>query len=196
MIYSIKQLRFLKDRKVRKVPGFEKITKYTALFTFLITVVCYALFRLLKIALFYAMGVSFGTICYHFTIRLLVGAVVDRFLYYRLNYDSRWFRAHRFESALYKRLRIKKWKDKMPTYNPDSFSIKQTPVTEMVQATCTAEMVHEINALLSFVPILFVPEFGAAWVFFITSVLAAVFDLLFVLIQRFNRPRLLKLIKK
>jgi glycosyl-4,4'-diaponeurosporenoate acyltransferase len=41
-----------------------------------------------------------------------------------------------------------------------------------------------------------VPAFGAFWVFLITSVLSALMDLLFAIMQRYNRPRILKLCRK
>lgn len=57
-----------------------------------------------------------------------------------------------------------------------------------------AELVHEIIVVLSFVPILASIPFGGLVVFVITSVLAACFDAIFIAIQRYNRPRIVKLI--
>ena len=58
---------------------------------------------------------------------------------------------------------------------------------------CQAELVHEVNIAVSFVPILFSVWVGALPVFVITSILAAGYDLLFVILQRYNRPRVLRL---
>ena len=58
-------------------------------------------------------------------------------------------------------------------------------------ATCQSELVHETIMLLSFVPLLAIGRYGAAAVFIITSAAAALFDSLFVVVQRFNRFRLL-----
>ena len=60
---------------------------------------------------------------------------------------------------------------------------------------CQAELVHETIMLLSFVPILAYLWFGALEVFIITSILAAGFDGMFVIIQRFNRSRVINMIK-
>lgn len=57
---------------------------------------------------------------------------------------------------------------------------------------CFAEAYHEVCMVLSFIPIIFSIWWGEVWVFFWTSLGGAVFDSLFVLIQRFNRPRVLK----
>jgi hypothetical protein len=67
---------------------------------------------------------------------------------------------------------------------------------EIVQAMCQAEIVHEVIAILSFLPLLGAIPFGAFFVFLVTSVLSALFDLSFVAMQRFNRPRIIKLMKK
>ena len=42
---------------------------------------------------------------------------------------------------------------------------------------------------------LFIIPWGEFWVFFITSLVAAIFDSIFVMLQRYNRPRIMKLLK-
>lgn len=58
---------------------------------------------------------------------------------------------------------------------------------------CQAELVHETIVVLSFLPIAGGIRFGAYPVFIITTVLAAGYDLLFVMMQRYNRQRVLML---
>ena len=67
---------------------------------------------------------------------------------------------------------------------------------EIAQATCQAELGHETIAVLSFLPILAGNWFGAYPVFVITSILSALFDLMFVAMQRYNRQRIVRLIKR
>jgi len=57
-------------------------------------------------------------------------------------------------------------------------------------------MVHEVIVALSFVPVIFSVWFESFGVFLITSVLAAGFDMMFVIMQRYNRPRLVRLLEK
>lgn len=57
---------------------------------------------------------------------------------------------------------------------------------------CQSEIVHETNILLSFVPLIVSVPFGEFNVFFITSICSAAFDLLFVIMQRYNRSRIVK----
>lgn len=61
---------------------------------------------------------------------------------------------------------------------------------------CQAELVHETIVVLSFVPIIpSVLVFGDLPVFIITSLAAAIIDVTFVIIQRYNRPRIIRHIK-
>lgn len=90
---------------------------------------------------------------------------------------------------------MKHWKNKLPSYQPEYFDPQKHSWDEIAQAMCQAELVHEVIVVLSFVPIAFSVWFGALPVFVITSVAAAAFDLMFVIIQRYNRPRVMRLIK-
>lgn len=84
----------------------------------------------------------------------------------------------------------------MATYDPSCFDSKIHTWDEIAQAMCQAELVHELIILFSFLPIFTAIPFGALPIFVITSVLAACFDAMFVIMQRYNRPRVLKLIDK
>ena len=84
----------------------------------------------------------------------------------------------------------------MPTYKPEYFSIKEHTWDEIAQAMCQAELVHETIVIFSLVPMLFCVLWGSFWIFFITSLLAALFDLSFVVMQRYNRPRVVKIAMK
>ena len=84
----------------------------------------------------------------------------------------------------------------MPTYAVGTFSFELYSMEEVLGAMCQAEVVHEIIVILSFVPLLFAISFGAFGVFLITSILAAGFDMMFVVMQRYNRPRIEKLLDK
>lgn len=57
---------------------------------------------------------------------------------------------------------------------------------------CQAELVHETNMALSFLPLIAVRWFGAFYVFLLTSVCGA----LFVIMQRYNRTRVVKIALK
>lgn len=141
-------------------------------------------------------AITFGTFSYHFCMRLLVGEVFNLILKNRVNYNRKWFHVGEKETRLYKLLRIKNWKASMPTYDKTLFDPRLHTWDEIAQAMCQAELVHETIIVLSFLPIISSIWFGAFPVFLITSVLSACYDLLFVLLQRSNRPRVLKIIKR
>ena len=141
-------------------------------------------------------AITFGTCCYHFTMRLIVGCCVNGILHNRADYTKRWYQLCSFETAVYQALQVKKWKSHMPTYDPSCFDPKLHSWVEIAQAMCQAELVHEIIIPLSFLPLIAAIPFGAFPVFLITSLLSAIYDLSFVIMQRFNRPRVLRLIQK
>ena len=141
-------------------------------------------------------AITFGTCFYHFAMRLLVGTIINRKMGNQADYKKAWYQLRPFESRVYRFLKVKKWKNGMPTYDPSSFDPKLHSWEEIVQAMCQAEIVHEIIVVMSFLPLLAAILFGEFGVFLITSLLAAMYDLSFVIMQRFNRPRILKLLEK
>ncbi|MBQ9980314.1 MAG: hypothetical protein IJP23_04580 [Oscillospiraceae bacterium] len=140
-------------------------------------------------------AITFWTFFYHFAMRLAVGGIVNA-RREKCRVSARRFAPLKFESALYKRLRVRRWKDKMPTYAPESFDGKKLGLEGVIRTMCVSETVHEIIIIFSFLPLFAAIPFDSFWVFFITSLLAAFYDLLFVIMQRYNRPRLVKLANK
>ncbi|MBE6934533.1 MAG: hypothetical protein E7462_05760 [Ruminococcaceae bacterium] len=170
--------------------------KITAGLSLLITVVCGVLFMETANDILLTLTITFGTTAYHFLMRLLVGTIVNGILHNKVNHSKIWFRVSKTEQKIYVWLKVKNWKNKMPTYDETLFNRHLHSWVEIVQAMCQSEIVHEIIVVLSFLPIVFAVWFGAFPVFAITSVLAAGFDLAFVVLQRYNRPRVIKLIQK
>lgn len=140
----------------------------------------------------FALAITFGTMFYHFAMRLFVGSVIG----HKFNYKSFWFKEKNFEKPLYKTIKVKKWKDKMPSYNPQTYMTRDVALERVINTMCRNEVIHEVIALLSFVPILFSIVFGTFWVFFITSVIACLIDLIFVIMQRYNRPKAVRILER
>ena len=141
------------------------------------------------------LAITAGTCFYHFAMRLAVGALMPRMLKPGAA-ERPCFRQRSWEPGLYKALKVKTWKNRMPTYNPDDFDPRKHSWEEILQSGCVAEAGHGLMVLLSFLPVLTVPVFGAAGVFWGTSVAAAAVGGSFVILQRFNRPRILKILQK
>ena len=142
--------------------------------------------------IFATLGITAMTVCYQFTVRLVIGNVTDAIMRNEADWRKPWFRERKFEKKLYKKLKVKRWKDRMPTFDEDAFAFGKKPIERIIGATCQAEIVHELDVIASLATILFAIPFGDLWVFLITSIFGAAADMIFVIMQRYNRPRLLK----
>ncbi len=120
---------------------------------------------------------------------------------HKLNAERFPFGLYGFEQngKLYDRLRIRKWKTRVPDMSkllknlPDK-QIKRRIDAEgallMVQEGCVAETVHWALMTVS-IPCLWIWQYGI-WM----SVLFSIGNLPFILIQRYNRPRQLSLYRR
>ena len=178
----------------KKDSPFAAAVKRTALITCVATAVLVWLHHVHPTGFLLSAAITAGTTFYHFAMRLVVGAIVPRFIKNPLAH--RWFAETPFESQLYAFLRVKQWKDRMPTYDPAAFSLRTNSLEQIICNSCVSEAVHEVIMLFSFIPILFTFLWGALPVFLITSILSALFDGCFVVMQRYNRPRLLRILSK
>ena len=175
---------------------FPFIMKSIAGFTSAVTVGLVLAYRCWDAGWMLAAAISFGTTAYHFVMRLAVGYVVPRVTGYDFDYRHPWFRPRYWEAGLYKTLRLHRWKGFLPTYSPEQFDLRKHSLHRIIQNMCGAEVVHETIMVLSFLPLALVPVFGEFGVFFVTSVCAAAVDGVFVMAQRYNRPRVVRLYER
>ena len=173
-----------------------KIMKRIAFVATVITVLCVLFYINTGTGLALTLSITFATISYHFIMRLLVGFFINRLLNNRVDYQRTWFRVSDAEQRFYKAIKVRAWKGSMPTYDPSFFDVGIHTWDEIAQAMCQAELVHEVIIVLSFLPILTAVPFGAGLVFVLTSAAAACYDAMFVIMQRYNRQRIVKLIEK
>lgn len=173
-----------------------KTVKITAVVCMVLTIIVILIYQWKPTSLMLRLAITFGTTSYHFWMRLLVGYVVNGIFHNQIDYNQKWFREKKFEKRLYEILHVKKWKDRMPTFAPEMLDIKVHTWEEIAGAMCQSEMVHVIIVVLSFVPILATLLWGSFWVFLITSIVAACMDSAFVIMQRYNRPRIIRMIER
>ena len=140
-------------------------------------------------------GIVTFTIMYHFWVRIIMGNVSKLFKKH-INYNQWWFKERKFEKNLYKLLCVKGWKGKALTYNPELYSLKENSLEEIANTMCKSEVDHWINEVISLSTLLFAIPWGEFWIFFITAFAAMIFDSQFIVIQRYNRPRVLKSIER
>ncbi len=121
---------------------------------------------------------------------------------------KRWFHPERFpyrgfpfeeEGRFYNRFRIRAWQNKVPDMSkilpgcipPKSLSGNyRERLPRMLQETCVAELTHALLCLAGLYCIRLWPGAGGLLVALVNIFLL---NLPFILIQRYNRPRLLKL---
>ncbi|MDD5946218.1 MAG: hypothetical protein PUC41_00265 [Oscillospiraceae bacterium] len=164
--------------------------------TFAGMLLCIIAWQMYRLAPLYSLAITFGTCFYHMAMRLAVGYLIHACKHNRFDYRKGWFQPLPFEAAFYQTIHIRAWKKKIPTFQPTFFDVRQQSLENIIMATCQAEVVHEVIVVLSFLPLLAAIPFGAFAVFLITSLAAAATDMIFVLLQRYNRPRLMRLMKK
>lgn len=165
--------------------------------TAIISIVCFTLYygNTYKNAIILWTGITAFTIMYHFWVRIIMGNVSKLFKNH-INYKQWWFKEKKFEKKFYKALRVKEWKGKALTYNPETFSLENHSLKEIANTMSKSEVDHWINEVISLSTILFSIPWGAFWIFLITAIAAMIFDSQFIIIQRYNRPRIVKILKR
>ncbi len=135
-------------------------------------------------------GIVAFMILYHFGLRIAFGLVTKML---PIKYYHRWYKQRRFEKKLYKLLRVRRWKDKVLTFEPDKYDFKNRTLEELATTMAKSELDHWINEVISIASIFFTFIWGCFSAFFITAVAAMLFDAQFIIVQRYNRPIVLKL---
>ena len=138
-------------------------------------------------------GVTCFTVMYHLWLRIIMGNVTKKF---KIHYRQVWFKERSFEKKFYKLLRVRRWKEKVLTYDPQAFSVKDHTLEEIANTMSKAETDHWVNELISLTTLLFALMWGAFPIFFISAVAAMIFDAQFIVVQRYNRPFVIKVIER
>ncbi len=173
-----------------------KNLKISAFISFLVTAVSAICYRSTCNEILLSLAITFGTIAYHLVMRLTVGFVFDSVMNNKADYTKWRYRVGNSEMRLYQRLNVKKWKGRVPTYDESLFDSEKHSWEEILGAMCQAELVHETIMILSFLPIIAGVWFGDFPVFIITSIVAAMVDMTFVIIQRYNRQRVMCMLSR
>lgn len=134
----------------------------------------------------------------------VIGFIVGRLLPHRLLDENRFpFRPFSFEKdgRIYEKIGIKKWQSRIPDMSrmlPRFMPAKKLEkdfagkLPVMIKETCVAELIHLILALLA--PVCLYIRRGIGGI--VLTVLYELGNLSFILVQRYNRPRLLRLQQK
>lgn len=144
----------------------------------------------------YSCAITCGMIAYHMLMRFLSPVLLGMVFHRQYNCNAAWFQPKPWEEKLYRRLKVHKWKGRALTYAPDEFSLRLHTLEEIINNMCHAEAVHELIVVLSLGSMVFAVPFGSFAAFAVTAVLAALFDSMFIVIQRYNRPRLMQIAQR
>ena len=137
-------------------------------------------------------GIVAFMLVYHLWGRIIMGNVTKLF---KIDRDHWWFRERSFEKKLYQLLRVRKWKGKALTYRPELFDLHKYSLDEIADTMTKAETDHWVNEAISLVSIFFALIWGEVWIFLLTAIAAMLFDAQFIVIQRYNRPKVLRVLK-
>ena len=173
------------------------IFMYTVIvITVIVSIICFILYygNIYKNNIILWTGITAFTIMYHFWGRIILNNVSKLFKK-NINYKQWLFKERKLEKKLYKILRVKDWKGKALTYNPESFSLKEHSLEEIANTMAKSEVDHWINEAISLSTMLFAIIWGKFWIFCLTAVAAMIFDSQFIIIQRYNRPRIQKILE-
>lgn len=174
------------------------IFMYTVIvITVIVSIICFILYygNIYRNNIILWTGITAFTIMYHFWGRIILNNVSKLFKK-NINYKQWLFKERKFEKKLYKILRVKDWKGKALTYNPESFSLKEHSLEEIANTMAKSEVDHWINEAISLSTMLFAIIWGEFWIFCLTAVAAMIFDSQFIIIQRYNRPRIVKILER
>lgn len=138
---------------------------------------------------------------YHTDIRLIIGGSVNLFKN-KINLKSKMFKISEKEYKFLHKLGVKNWKNKIVTWNKKYFSLDnlhdKNNIEFLLKNNITAEIVHFICFFVGFLAIYIGCLLSADewYIYLITSILASfLIDFPPILIQRYNRYRLLKILK-
>ncbi|MBE6688095.1 MAG: hypothetical protein E7588_02320 [Ruminococcaceae bacterium] len=178
----------------KKLSGPAVFMYSTILLTVLTSLLCFLLYYsgIHKNNVILWTGIVSFMILYHFGLRILMGKWTEHL---EINYSHPWYRTRKFEKSLYKLLKVRKWKDKVLTFEPDKYDFKNRTLEQLATTMAKSELDHWINQIISLLSMLYAFLWGCAPAFVITAVLAMLFDAQFIVVQRYNRPIVLRLMK-
>lgn len=119
------------------------------------------------------------------------------------------FKERKFESSFYRKIKVTKWKNKLPDagklihFQRDSLpqDIDENYINRFIKECCIAELGHLAVGIIGFASLFFVflipgdKKLEHLLIFLLLAVMDFFIQMLFIIIQRYNRPRLIKLRK-
>ncbi len=130
----------------------------------------------------------------------VLGRALPKFMF---RYDKFPYRAYSFEKegVIYEKLRVKAWQNHLPDMSK-LFPFLMPPkrvesrsvncFTTMIQETCVAELIHFLLGVFGFGCVFIMPDLWGV----LFGLLFLLGNIPFIIIQRYNRPKLVRIYKK
>lgn len=158
----------------------KNLTPFILLFFMIVSIVLAIIFKYWLFIFFAA-----EMIIFHLTPPF---AVILSVIAYK-NHLSFWFNQFSWEKKLYRKLKVKSWKTKFPTYDEKMFSLDTNSKEDIIKIMIQSENVHLILFFTSFLPVILGKYYGHYPIIITMALFFAISHLPFVIIQRFNLPR-------
>ena len=91
------------------------------------TIVTGILYQKTLLGIWLTIAITFGTTAYHFIMRWVVAFIYNSIMHNRADYRKHWYQVSKSEMKLYEKLRVKKWKNRMPPIIPACLIRDNTP---------------------------------------------------------------------
>ena len=131
----------------------EKTMKMAAAVSGCFTVIFILLYKFFGGDIFLSTSISLGTVFYHFAVRIAVGNICDKAIDVSSYQRNEKHYVGKREMDFYSYIRVKKWKKFIPSYDSSQFDPKLHTWMEIEGAVYRSEIIHKINAVLSFIPV-------------------------------------------
>ncbi|MCH5205597.1 MAG: hypothetical protein J1F09_01505 [Oscillospiraceae bacterium] len=145
---------------------------------------------------FLVIGVLAMIVSYHIIVRLVIEMACEAAMKNGVDPSAEWYETSDAEQSFYKAVGMRRIKSRLPKLDETDFTLRKQSVEDIIDATCRVEVRHEVNMIASFLVMFATIFFGNVWLYLLTSLAAALFDFSFVAVQRYNRPRLVRVAKK
>ena len=149
-----------------------------------------------KDSIFCTFAVLTGCLAAHLIIWILSAIVVVGIMKNRADDEYTWFRELSWEKDFYRIIKFRKWKRLLPTYDPRYYDFKALKYEDLLGIISQTEIVHEIAAVLSLLSIAGTRWLDHSYIIVTMAIIDLLINLIYVCLQRYNRTRLRRLIRK
>ncbi len=190
---------------MKKTEGREKRKTYGPLIQNVLTVlgpvICipaYALYSRTGGKIYHLIFIFFLVLFIHGLFRILVPSFLLLIFRYRFDPESFWFSEKSFERGLYEKLNVKEWKSFVEklSFHPHRFDMEKHDDASILGYMCHAELCHEITIILDLMTCMLAGNMIEFMFLLILAFVLIFLEKSFIIVQRYNRPRLLRIKKR